>query len=166
MSDHRPTTEPASRVFVYGTLKCGYHNHSRLCREHAGSLAGFVRGRVVDRPEGFPTLFVPVDDVLAAGSDDLRADCRLIETLDQNSYDMAAIPSREPWHFVAGEVYTFRDGAERLQTLDMLEDYIPGEPSMYCRVALPVRTSHGVVPCWAYISPHSARFQAEHASQP
>lgn len=164
MSDPLPTTGPFLRVFVYGTLKCGYNNHASLCRGYASRSTGVVRGRVFDRPEGCPTLFIPMEDVLAPGGADLAADCRLPENalppLDTNA---ALTHPPTPWRHVAGEIFTFHDGPDRLRRLDILEDFYPGEPSEYCRVVLPVRTSHGSVPCWAYISPHSARFQAEYS---
>lgn len=171
MSRNPSPKDPALRVFVYGTLKSGYGNHSSLCREYGSCVPGMVRGRVVDRPEGFPTLFAPVDDVLALGTTDRQADCRLIADFESRaqsprSGDKYPHSLAEPWRYVAGEVYTFFDGAQRLRALDMLESFIPHEPSMYCRVVLPVRTSQETIPCWAYISPHSARFEADHAGPP
>ncbi|TVM18389.1 gamma-glutamylcyclotransferase [Oceanidesulfovibrio indonesiensis] len=172
MSHHPSSNESALRVFVYGTLKHGYGNHFRLCLEYLQRIPGLVRGRVVDRPEGFPTLFVPMTDILAAGTPDMHADCRLTDTPAfqevpaGNPADVHCPPPPAPWRYVAGEIYTFGDGTRRLRELDMLEDFIPNEPSMYCRVVLRVHTSQGTLPCWAYISPHSARFEAEHAGSP
>ncbi len=160
----------ALRVFVYGTLKCGHHNHGLLCRGYASLTPGLARGRVVDRPEGYPTLFVPPEDRLALGSAELSDDVARLHTLEDDalaSWAGDATPARRralnpsgPWRMVHGEVFTFHDGAARLRILDELEDFIPGGASVYCRWVIPVRTRVGVLPCWAYVSPHTARFAA------
>jgi hypothetical protein len=49
---------------------------------------------------------------------------------------------------------TFDDPAQRLPPIDELEDFHPGNPSLYRRVLLPVCLEDGrTTTAWAYVAP-------------
>jgi gamma-glutamylcyclotransferase (GGCT)/AIG2-like uncharacterized protein YtfP len=52
---------------------------------------------------------------------------------------------------VYGEVLTFDDPENRLPAIDRLEGFHPGDPSLYRRVLVPVRTKETVLPTWLYV---------------
>ena len=67
-------TEGLLRLFVYGTLKRGYWNHNRLCRDAVSIEEATARGRLYELPSGIPALAVEDEDVLAQGTGDPLAD--------------------------------------------------------------------------------------------
>ncbi|AGW14503.1 gamma-glutamylcyclotransferase family protein [Megalodesulfovibrio gigas] len=157
-----PPPEPAPlRLFVYGTLKRGCYGFEQCCRGYCGLSPAAVRGRVVDRPEGYPTLFIPPEDVLAIGSEDLERDLAL--PWRYQPVESSVFPALEPpWRFVLGEVLEFRDAADRLPRFDAFEDFLPEDKNCYCRVLAPIITGRSISAAWIYASPHSPRFNAEH----
>jgi len=74
-------TEPSNantsgmlRLFVYGTLKCGFWNHDRFCRGVLTVEEAVVRGRLFETSSGIPVLQVPEEDILAVGTTNPLAD--------------------------------------------------------------------------------------------
>jgi len=52
---------------------------------------------------------------------------------------------------VRGVLYTFPDSAPALASLDQIEGFSPGQPSLFRRVVLPVQTSKGLEWAWTYV---------------
>ncbi|GAB7080428.1 gamma-glutamylcyclotransferase [Megalodesulfovibrio paquesii] len=161
----RTPPDPAPlRLFVYGTLKRGCYGFEQYCQGCCSLQPAAVRGRVVDRPEGYPTLFIPPEDVLAIGSEDILRDLALPWRYEP--VQAASFPALEPpWRFVLGEVLEFKDPESRLRVFDEFEDFLPDDKSCYCRVLAPVITGKTVSAAWLYASPHSPRFQQDHGCQ-
>ena len=135
------------RVFVYGTLRRGGRFHDRYCRGALAIEGGAVRGRRSNLPAGYPVIDVPPRDVLSHGSADPLADARRLATLAPR-----AIAFDAQWPEVRGEILTFDDPAARLPALDELEGFAAGAPSLYRRVALPVRLDGGgLTVAWTYV---------------
>ncbi len=151
--DARTPSGPGLHVFVYGTLKPGHHNHDLYCQDALLLGPALVRGCLWQRPEGYPTLDVPPDDVLGWASGDLAADLTLRDRLlaafqAEPEGDLrsclspeAILAPRQGTSLVLGKLLHFPDTARAiaaLRDLDDLEDFDFGLPSMYCRVLLPV----------------------------
>jgi gamma-glutamylcyclotransferase (GGCT)/AIG2-like uncharacterized protein YtfP len=51
---------------------------------------------------------------------------------------------------VYGELLTFDDPETRLPALDHLEGFLPGWPSLYRRVLIPVKLDGAAFPAWLY----------------
>lgn len=149
----RPLSEtetPMFRLFVYGTLKRGYWNHGRFCRDAISIEEATVRGRLYELPSGIPMIKVPDEDVMALGSGDPVADAK--------SQASTTTPGRgvcvAGWGSVRGEIITFTNSATCIPRIDRLEGFTPAGPSMYVRVLIPARDPMGtLVPVWCYVAP-------------
>ena len=142
------TEPPRLTLFVYGTLKRGHSNHDRFCRGVLDVREATARGRLYDLPFGFPALVVPKEDVRAEGTADYPADAR-----ESGPSPGACAPKANPgWNVVHGELLTFGDPEDRLPSIDGLEGYRPGEPSLYRRILIPAAPSGAerAVLAWAY----------------
>jgi gamma-glutamylcyclotransferase (GGCT)/AIG2-like uncharacterized protein YtfP len=141
---------PRFEVFVYGTLKRGQRNHA-YCHGAARVRGAKVRGALYDLAEGYPALVVPEQDVLAVGSADHLRD---VAEVGYGSRPVEIPALERPTVF--GELYTFDDPEERLPDLDLLEEFVPGNPaSPYRRVLIPALTEDGtVVLAWSYAARH------------
>lgn len=141
------TEEPRLTLFVYGTLKRGHSNHDRFCRDVLDVREATARGRLYELPFGFPALVVPQEDVWAVGTADYPADART------SGRSAAPFPQKQlEWDVIHGELLTFDDPEERLLSMDGLEGYRPGFPSLYRRVLIPAAPSRAeqTVLAWAY----------------
>lgn len=135
------------RVFVYGTLKRGFHNHERLCQSAVACIPATAWGRLYHLPAGYPALSIPDSLALARGTVDPLADTRTQEVCKP-----AAVPLPEgDWGTVYGEVLEFDDPASALPPLDWLEGFTPGEQSLYDRVLIPVQCRNTWISAWAYV---------------
>ena len=66
--------------------------------------------------------------------------------------DMGSYPGLVPGKgVVQGELYTFPDPTAVLTSLDQIEGYRPGEPSLYQRVVLQVESQTDVQWAWTYV---------------
>ena len=142
------TEPPRLTLFVYGTLKRGHSNHDRFCRGVLDVREATARGRLYDLPFGFPALVVPKEDVRAEGRSDYSADAR-----ESGPSPDAYIPKASlGWDVIHGEILTFGDPEERLPSVDGLEGYRPGEPSLYRRILIPTAPSgtKRAVLAWTY----------------
>lgn len=146
---------PVIALFVYGTLKSGFPNHNRFCRNAIDIQPATVWGRLYDLG-AYPALQVPEESILAYGTADPLAD---VATQARFEADAAQHPDLRAkditgrgWRLVCGELMTFDDPSERLPRLDRLEGFRPGGPSLYGRVLAPVFTDHEPVPAWAYVA--------------
>ena len=137
------------RLFVYGTLKQTQRNFSRYCRGVISIESACVLGRLYHLPYGYPMLEVPPEQVLAIGSRDYLADAKLLERLAPH------MPSpqspTDDWQSIVGEIQTFDDPLTRLPPLDELENFRPGEQSLYHRVALRVLPPLSTL-VWTYVA--------------
>ena len=142
---HEP--EDLFRLFVYGTLKRGYWNHDRFCRNAVSVEEASVQGRLYELPSGIPVLKVPDETILAVGTVDASADVATQES--------AALPTNisasGEWSMIQGELLAFSDSTRDMPPIDRLESYRPGRFSLYRRVLVPVISIKGeVTAAWSY----------------
>ena len=151
-SQAMPQTEKILfRVFVYGTLKQGQRNFARYCRGVLNVEPAQVVGRLFDLPYGYPMLDVPLEHILAVGTEDYCRDAALLKNLAPKQPPQ--LPPPGDWDSIAGEILTFEDPAERLPRLDMLENFRPGQAeSLYRRVVVRALAPHNEL-VWTYIAP-------------
>jgi len=146
---------PVITLFVYGTLKRGFPNHDRFCRNAIDIQPATVWGRLYDLG-AYPALEVPAESILAHGTADSPADAATqarFEPKMAQPYDPRAKGrTRRGWGLIRGELMTFDDPAERLPRLDHLEGYHPDGPSLYRRVLTPVFRGNASVAAWVYIT--------------
>ena len=64
-------------LFVCGTLKKGYYNHNRLCRNVKSIETAYTYGKLFHLPAGFPALEIPKNRILAEGTYDPEYDAEL-----------------------------------------------------------------------------------------
>lgn len=164
-----PVADPSLpvRVFVYGTLKRGGHYHNSHCAGALRIRPALVQGRVVDRPEGYPTLFVPPSLMLLRGTKNYPADGALCHTAALSAgctLQSYLTPSR-PWSLVRGELVDFPAHGTALGPLDALEEYVPDGPSLYHRVLCPLLAEGVLTFGWVYCSPFSHRFFTVYGSK-
>ena len=137
------------RLFVYGTLKRGFHNH-RLCAQATAIQPAWTWGRLWHLHAGFPALEVPDRLILAHGSDQPRRDARVHLTTPP-------FPVGKPagdWDWVSGELVTLADPEADLPPIDRLEGFrATGARNLYNRVLVTVWVQDGglePVTAWAY----------------
>lgn len=147
-------------LFVYGTLKQGQRNFERYCRGALAVEPACVLGRLYYLAQGlhlsygYPMLDIPPGRALALGSADYLADAALLERLACSAVAPAPVLA-SGWELIAGEVLTFDDPLERLPKLDALEDFRPGEASLYHRVAVQLCQPRGKT-VWTYVAANHA----------
>ena len=107
-----------------------------------------VRGRLYDLPFGFPGLVVAQEGVVAIGTRDYLADARA-----QHRPTVSEDAPPPGGGAVYGELLTFDDPEERLPALDSLEGFMPGAPSLYQRVLVPVELPETKLLAWTYVIP-------------
>lgn len=144
--------EPALCLFVYGTLKRGHRNHARYCSGYRACVEAAVVGQLYDLPAGYPMLVVPSDSILAVGTSSPLAD--VATQLAIPSTATTQLTSRAPSEVVVvhGELLTFDDAPARIPPIDALEDFTPGQPSLYLRVMLATIDPLGRI-VWTYVAP-------------
>jgi len=151
---------PVITLLVYGTLKSGFPNHDRFCRNAIDIQPATVWGRLYDLG-AYPALQVPEESILAHGTADPLADAatqaRFNAEAAQHPDLRAKGRTRRGWGLIRGELLTFDDPAERLPRLDRLEGFHPGGPSLYRRVLMPAFTGDESVPAWAYVAGEDLR---------
>ncbi|MGE4298533.1 MAG: gamma-glutamylcyclotransferase [Desulfovibrionaceae bacterium] len=153
---------------MYGTLKTGQCNHPPIAPGVAAKARAWTWGRLADMPEGCPMLFAPPAGILAHARGPAHADLATQGAARPPEHALSHAPG-PLWRTVAGQVLYLDDPARWLPELDALEDFGPMEPSLYCRVPLPVAVGAvagktAVRACWAYISPHSHALAAHGAT--
>ena len=149
--------KPELRVFVYGTLKKGFSNHDRYC---AGVLSIFPacrRGRLFVLSENVPAMTVPEEDILlygtASAASDIEAQERFKSVLRRKGETRPASTVGAEWRTVQGELLAFDDAEIRLPLLDSLEEFQPGQESLYKRALVYVSLPGGEqTSAWTYIA--------------
>jgi gamma-glutamylcyclotransferase (GGCT)/AIG2-like uncharacterized protein YtfP len=125
------------KVFVYGTLMRDQPNHHAYAAEPLAAWPAWIWGRLYDTGEGWPILDIPRASRLAEGSLNYVADARCSD-LENVTGKSTADLSRD-WYPVWGELFIFDDPQKRLPKFDELEDFSPGNPSLYDRVLTPIQ---------------------------
>ncbi|NLI81361.1 MAG: gamma-glutamylcyclotransferase [Deltaproteobacteria bacterium] len=149
------------RLFVYGSLKHGFSNHEAHCKGLVRFCPAWVEGRIFRLSCGFPALVLPEGAVLAKGSWNPAKDLELqylMNAGDPYSRKRRLFPCRasEKWRRIKGELQIYRDPM-LLHSIDALEEYAPGLPSLYERVLTFVHTSpFGVITAWLYVAGENA----------
>lgn len=153
------------RLFVYGTLKRGYHNH-RLVPQAAAIQPAWTWGRLWHLRAGFPALEVPDRLILAHGSDQPRRDVRVQDATPP-------LPVGKPtgdWDWVSGELVTLADPEADLPPIDRLEGFrANGSRTFYGRVLVTVWFNDGglePVTAWTYDGRQLAGRQARCTAWP
>ncbi len=150
-TNHEDSVDTVISVFVYGTLKRGFANHDRFCRNAIDIQPATVWGRLYDLG-AYPALEVPDESILAHGTTDPLADAAIQA---RHAAQMPACASNTPpagdWDPIHGELMTFPDPARNLPPLDYLEGFRPGRSSMYQRVLVPTRGDFPTIPAWVYV---------------
>jgi gamma-glutamylcyclotransferase (GGCT)/AIG2-like uncharacterized protein YtfP len=133
-------------IFVYGSLKRGFANHSYFCSGYITLQNATVRGRLFALPS-FPALWIPESNILTRGTGDYLAD-----VAKQSSFPRGGSSgSGDEFGSVSGELLTFADPIVRLAALDRLEGFNPGGESFYQRVMAYVKAGEHRVPAWLYV---------------
>ncbi len=149
----KENTSGMLKLFVYGTLKCGYWNHDAFCREALEIREAQVRGRLYDGP-GFPILEVPDEDILAHGTANPLADVAtgagLSDWMGSDPRPVQEKATRGAWGAVSGELLTFDDPKYRLPAIDRLEGFRPCGSSLYRRVLIPATVDGTRELAWVY----------------
>ena len=138
----------AIQLFVYGTLKRGFHNH-RFCAQARDIQPAWTWGRLYDLRAGYPALEVPDDQILALGTDDPVRDARCAQQTPPDP-----LTPEGDWDRAQGELVTLADADRELPPIDRLEGFSPVrayDANLYLRVLVPVWTEDGeVVAAWTY----------------
>lgn len=142
--------EPVIILFVYGTLKKGFPNHDRFCRNAIAIQPATVLGRLYDLG-AYPALEVPETSILAHGTADPRADAATQARLNAHMPQHAATtPPLGDWDRIHGECITLPDPAQNLPPIDYLEGFRPGRPSLYQRILVPIMGNFNTHVAWTY----------------
>lgn len=143
-------TQLPMTLFVYGTLKRGYWNHDRYCRNAIDIRPATTCGRMYQLPAGYPALEIPESHILAHGTDDPIADA-------QTQARLAATPltftrPTGDWDLIHGEIITFLDPARDLPPIDRLEGFCgSGGLCLYHRVLITACAGGVNFPSWIYV---------------
>ena len=150
-TNHEDSTELTISVLVYGTLKRGFANHDRFCRNAIDIQPATVLGRLYDLG-AYPALEVPGESILAHGTSDPLADA-LTQARYAAHMPASAINTPPPgdWDPIHGELVTFPDPARNLPALDYLEGFHPGGTSLYRRVLVAAVVKNGPACAWTYV---------------
>ena len=147
------TATPTITLFVYGTLKRGYWNHDRFCRNAIDIQSATAWGRLYELPAGYPALEVPESIILAHGTANPLADAatqaRLADLSPQHAADR---PPSGYWDLSHGELITVPDPARDLPPIDRLEGFRPGLESFYVRELVWVWCLSARQTAWLYVA--------------
>jgi gamma-glutamylcyclotransferase (GGCT)/AIG2-like uncharacterized protein YtfP len=153
-TNRNDSSGPVITLFVYGTLKSGFPNHDRFCRNAIDIQPATVWGRLYDLGS-FPALEVPEETILAHGTDDPLADAatqaRFEAEKAQHPDPPAKGPTRREWGLVHGELITFPDPVQNIPPLDYLEGFRPDKASLYHRVLVPAQANFRLTCAWVYV---------------
>ncbi len=149
-------------IFVYGTLKRGFANHDRFCRNAIDIQPATVWGRLYDLG-AYPALEVPEESILAHGTTDPLADtatqARVAAHMPAGTLntpppgDLSACGHAQAgWNLIQGELITFPDLTRNLPPLDYLEGFRPGQDPLYRRVLVIARGRDITIPAWLYVA--------------
>jgi gamma-glutamylcyclotransferase (GGCT)/AIG2-like uncharacterized protein YtfP len=144
------------RIFVYGSLKRGYRNHTAYCQGYETFRTATVVGRLYRQADGYPMLVVPPESILAIGTSDIRCDLEQLALVYESESQPVA---DDPWQEIRGEIYQWpasqAESSDVLARLDRLEDFYPSDVnrSLYHRVIVLAQHAEGVEPVWTFVAP-------------
>lgn len=142
----------SATLFVYGTLKRGYRNHTCFCSNAIDIRPAVILGRLWQLPAGYPAIEVPTDHILANGSDDPIHDALVQAQFVKVTATHWVCPTGD-WDQVYGEMITFADALRDIPPIDQLESFWPDEDTcLYRRVLVRVKADPEFVPCWVYVA--------------
>lgn len=140
-----------AKLLVYGTLKRGYWNHDRFCRNAVDIQPATTWGRLYALPAGYPVLEIPEEQILAHGTTDPLADAATQAHIAGESANMPSQPRPTgDWDQIHGELITFIDPACDLPPIDRLEGYSARRSSLYQRVLTSAFIDSECFPAWVY----------------
>jgi gamma-glutamylcyclotransferase (GGCT)/AIG2-like uncharacterized protein YtfP len=134
-------------IFVYGTLKKGYCNHSFFLSEAKRIQKAFTWGRLFGLIQGFPALVTSSDLILTEGGFDLQADLEI-------KHETPSYPVEKPegdWDQVYGELVELPRPYFHMKKLDRLEGFVHPGPCLYKRVIVPVISREKCTSAWTYV---------------
>lgn len=137
------------KLFVYGTLKRGFANHDRYCRDAIDIQPATTWGRLHQLPAGFPALVVPESGILAHGTTDPLADAVTQARFATLRSDLT-LPSGD-WDLIQGELVTLPEPERTLPAIDHLEGFHPTAGSFYRRVLISIMLDSKALPAWVYL---------------
>ena len=148
--------QEVTQIAVYGTLKRGYSNHLKFCRDAVKIEPIMLCGKLYDLPAGFPALQVPEESILARRSDSIITDAQTQQEISKGKLEFRI---HDGWNQVFGELVTFGDPEVEMRATDRLEGVAVG---FYDRVLVPAQKEDDtVIAAWVYIMhelPARARF--------
>lgn len=127
-----------------GTLKRGYWNHDRYCR-NVIDICRHHLGRSLPTPRRLPRSRSPPSHILAYGTADAIADGKT-----QARLNATAQPFTRPtgdWHLIHGELITLP--ARNLPSIDHLEGFRTHNASLYHRILITMSKPEPVAG-WTY----------------
>jgi len=138
----------------------GFVNHEKYCKGLLRAEPASLSGRIFKLSARVPVMTVPAEHVLAQGSADIAADMRLQERpesflrgREDGKERETAVRTGCAWRKVYGELFYFGDPESRLPSLDALEEFKPGQPSVYNRVLVYVMLPDGSeTTAWVYVA--------------
>ncbi|CAK0743686.1 Gamma-glutamylcyclotransferase [Gammaproteobacteria bacterium] len=134
-------------LFVYGTLKKGYENHT-LCQDVVSVTKASIWGRLYTSG-GIPFLDIPPSHMIEMGTEDYLADAAM-----QDKGNVKKAFHKKPngdWDRIEGEVIEFSLPNPSVHDIDSLEGYRPGRTNLYSRVLAPVWIGDKRAYAWVYV---------------
>ena len=134
-------------IFAYGTLKAGFANHDRFCRNAIDIRPAATWGHLYDLGP-YPALEIPESHILAYGTADPLADAQTQARLNATTHTFSR-PIGD-WDLIQGELITFPNPARDLPPNDQLEGFRVGGPCLYHRVIVGVWQDAKHCLAWVY----------------
>lgn len=146
-------------LFVYGTLKQGYSNHSAYCSAALSIHPARCWGRLYHLAAGYPALVIPNEHILLQGTADIAGDLQRQQQL-QTGFPQSPSELTNPgdWQWISGELIHLPRPQKLLPPIDELEDFYPeksniGYISEYQRVLITVQAGQQHHLAWVYWMP-------------
>jgi gamma-glutamylcyclotransferase (GGCT)/AIG2-like uncharacterized protein YtfP len=136
-------------IFVYGTLKRGGCHHDQYCRDAVRIKEASAFGTLHELAgEYYPALRLPAENIIAAGTADIRADMQVHQNISLSPEAFKRLG--KDGDQVYGELITFDDPMLYVPPIDELEDFDGSDSSLYLRVLTPVKVRDTFLSAWTY----------------
>jgi gamma-glutamylcyclotransferase (GGCT)/AIG2-like uncharacterized protein YtfP len=149
LQDFTPEVQPL-RVFVYGTLKKGFGNHSYYC-EGAKIQSAMIKGKLY-QSGSLPYASIQYEDFECIASKKNEKDFAMQEDLQCEVENGFLFNSFRDSECIKGELITF-DNWEMISKLDSLEGFFSSDESSlnhYTRILTTCKTKTEEYSCWVY----------------
>ena len=149
LQDFTPEAQPL-RVFVYGTLKKGFGNHSYYC-EGATVETAMIKGKLY-QSGSLPYASVDYEDFESIASQKNEKDFAMQEELQSEVENGFLFNSFRGIECIKGELITFENW-EMISKLDSLEGFFSSDESSlnhYTRILTTCKTTTKEFSCWVY----------------